>query len=113
MTADVKIDDDHFKFDKIDQKKTLTSMSPLRIRYSECENPVIDHIHLAQDSMFHECNEYCLGEVDVNGKKLRTCQFGYGTELTSNKGDTPGKEFCLTATIEKIKKELSICCYHG
>ena len=43
-------------------------MSPLGMRYSECKNPVIDHIHLAQDSMLHECNEYCLGEVDVNGK---------------------------------------------
>ena len=51
-------------------------MSPLGIRYSECENPVIDHIHLAQDSMFHECNEYCLGEVDVNGKNSEPVDLG-------------------------------------
>ena len=50
-------------------------MSPLGIRYSECENTIIDHIHLAQDSMFHECNEYCLGEVDVNGKNLEPVNF--------------------------------------
>ena len=54
--------------------------------------------------MLHACTEYCLGNVDLKGIKLRTCRLGYGSEVTSNKGDTPGKDCRTQATIEKNAK---------
>ena len=41
---------------------------------------------------------------------------GYGTELTSNKGNTPGKDMRTESVIEKNRrgiKHLLICCTHS
>ena len=104
MTANVQLDETHTRFHLQDRQKTRTDMSPLGIRYAECKDSDIDHAHLVQDSMLHECTEYCLGNVDEKGIKLRTCRLGYGSEVTSNKGDTPGKDRRTQATIEKNAK---------
>ncbi len=54
--------------------------------------------------MLHACNEYCLGPVDKDGAKLRSCRFGFGIEATPNAGDTPGKDCRTEATIIKDAK---------
>ena len=92
MTADIEIDKDHSRFDEHDKQKTTTNMSPLGTQYSEAVDLDHNHIHLVQDSMLHDCTEYCIGESDTAGIKLRTCRFGFGTEVTSNASNTPGKE---------------------
>ena len=51
--------------------------------------------------MLHSCNDYCLGKPDKDGVRLRSCRFGFGKEVTSNKEDTPGKPMQNHATIEK------------
>ena len=104
MTADVQLDETHTRFHLQDRQKTRTDMSPLGICYAECKDSDIDHVHLVQDSMLHACTEYCLGNVDEKGIKLRTCRLGYGSEVTSNKGDTPGKDLGTQATIKKNAK---------
>ena len=91
-------------------------MSPLGTWYAEAMDPKLDHIHLAQDSMLHDCNEYCLDNTDKMGIKCRTCRFGCGEEATSNKGNTPGKEIREKATIEKNNrriKHLLLPCLHS
>ena len=116
MTADVEIDTKHSKMHQEDHKKTVTSMSPLGTWYAEAMDPKLDHIHLAQDSMLHDCNEYCLDNTDKMGIKCRTCRFGCGEEATSNKGNTPGKEIREKATIEKNNrriKHLLLPCLHS
>ena len=87
MTADSPIDEEHNKYAHND-----TSSSPLGTRFAECRSRSLDLRHLAQDTMFHECTEYCLGPTDKKGLKLRSCRFGHGTEATPNKGDTSGKD---------------------
>ena len=67
-------------------------MFPLGIRYTECKDSDVDHVHLVQDSMLYVCTEYCHGNVDEKGIKLQTCRLGYGLEVTSNMGDTPRKD---------------------
>jgi len=104
MTADVKVDENHYKFQKDGRNTTTIDMSPLGTRYSTSRNPELNHIHLAQDAMLHACTEYCLGDVDKDAMKLRTCRLGYGTEETSYKGDTPGREHCSEPTIEKKRQ---------
>lgn len=104
MTADIAIDNNHNRFAMGDSNKNTITQSPLGIRFSEAEDADIDHTHLAQDAVLHSCNEYCLGDVDKSGLKLRTCRFGFGTEQTSNKGDTPGKAFLSEPIIEKNSK---------
>ena len=99
MTADVEIDNEHDKFAQND----VTS-SPLGTRYCTCKNRNMDHKHLAQDTMLHDCNEYCLGQPDPKGKRCRSCRFGHGTEETPNKGDTPGKVLRQSAIIQKDRK---------
>jgi len=101
MTADVEIDPNHNRFRENGNGHLTTSESPLGSRFSESRDPDLDHRQLAQDAVFHRCNEYCLGDEDKDGIRLRTCRFGYGTEATSNKGDTPGKELLSSPTIQK------------
>ena len=99
MTADTAPDETYDKFDI-----NNTSHSPLGRRFSDAQDMCKDHCHLAQDSVQHKCNDYCLGDMDKLGIKLRTCRFGSGTEETPNQGDTPGWEFRDDAVIEKNKK---------
>lgn len=103
MTADVQLDPNHYKYHK-DRDKQTTTMSPLGVRFAECQDRATDVVHLAQDSMLHDCTANCLGEVDQKGVELRTCKYGHGTEATSGKGDTPGKELRMKATIHKDRK---------
>ena len=57
MTTNVKVDEQHSRFHIEDRQKTTTNLSPLGTWYSESSIPDLDHIHLAQDSMLHACNE--------------------------------------------------------
>lgn len=100
MTADVEVDEDHSKLNDFN----VTTSSPLGRRFAEASNRIEDHIHLAQDAMFHHCNDYCLGEEDEKGVVKRTCRFGFGTEVTPNQRDTPGKDRIEAATIQKDSK---------
>ena len=104
LTADVAIDSSHSRFSSEDKASSNTNTSPLGARFCECSDRTIDHIHLSQDAMQHSCNEYCLGSVDKAGVKLRTCRFGFGTEVTSNKGDTQGKDIRTGAAIVKDRR---------
>ena len=104
MTADVEIDKKHNKFAHAEGENSTIDRSPLGTRFTETEDIDLDHRHLAQDCVHHHCSEYCLGKADPNGLKLRTCKFGCGTEETSGKGDTPGRELLEEATIERNKK---------
>ena len=88
-------------------------MSSLGIRYSGCENPVIDQINLVQDSMFHERNEYCLGEVDVNGKNSQPVDLGTVQNCHQTKVTLLEKNYNKLPKLKKTRKELSICCYLG
>jgi len=101
MTADVEIDENH---QKLDPQNKRTTSSPLGRRFSEAPDIDMDHRHLAQDCMCHDCNNYCLGEEDSLKIKLRCCRFGFGTEKTSNMCDTEGKEFQREASIFKDHK---------
>ena len=104
MTANVKIDKTYKRFNNRDRSSVLTTESPLGRRYSEAMDAEVDHVHLTQDAMLHRCTEYCLGDVDKAGLKLRTCRFGFGTEVTSNEGDTPGKDLLNEPKIEADRK---------
>lgn len=101
MTANIQLDDDYQRFNGTDRNDLKTGTSPLGRRYSESLDAEKDHVHLVQDAMLHSCNNYCLGEPDKDGTRLRCCRFGFGKEMTSNKGDTPGKPIQEHATIEK------------
>ena len=59
LTADTQVDENHEKLDK----NTKEIMSPLGIRFGGYTDKDRDHRLLAQDCMYHECNDYCLGEV--------------------------------------------------
>ena len=100
MTANIQQDVNHAKFDG----KNLTTSSPLGRHYTECTNPKQDHIHLVQDSMMHDCSDYCLGEQNIKKPKCRSCRMGFGEEANPNKGDTPGKDNIGNARIEKDKR---------
>lgn len=100
MTADVRIDDQH---DRFNEKKTTTS-SPVGTRFVECKDQKIDHAHLVKDCMMHECGDYCLGDENKNKPTCRSCRAGFGTEATPNTGDTPGKDLITEARIEKDKR---------
>ena len=57
----------------------------------------------------HQCNLYCLLNRNESDKKTgtalcRKCRFGYEIEVTSNDGDTTGKELRDTSTIFKDKR---------
>ena len=97
MTADVCVDESHNRF----TKENVTSSSPAGTRFVDCKSPYLDHCHLVQDTMMHECNEYCLGEKNLNKPKCRSCRFNFGTERTANTGDTPGQDFSAKPRIEK------------
>jgi hypothetical protein len=116
MTADVKMDETYKRFHTSDRSSMSTTKSPLGRRYSEATDADVDHVHLTQDAMLHSCTEYCLGDVDKAGLKLRTCRFGFGTEKTSNKGDTPGKDLLNEPKIEVDRKgieHLFLCRSHS
>ena len=83
-------------------------MSPLGIQYSECQDPILDHKHLAQDSMLHSCNEYCLGKVDSKGIKLRSCCFGFGTKQRQIWATLLEKNFARRQLLKRIIEELNI-----
>jgi len=100
MTADVDLDESHTKLDDLH----VTTSSPLGRHYSECSNLHEDHIHLVQDSMLHQCNDYCLGPQDKDKKTHRNCRFGFGLETTPNEGDTPGRTNSYESTIEMDHK---------
>jgi hypothetical protein len=97
MTADIQLDENHARFDG----KDLTTSSPLGRHYTECTDPTLDHIHLVQDSMMHDCSDYCLGEKNIKKPKCRCCRMGFGKEANPNMGDTPGKDNINEARIEK------------
>lgn len=97
MTADVSIDEKHNRF--TDENRTTTS--PAGTRFVDCKDIHIDHCHLVQDTMMHECNDYCLGEKNLNKPKCRKCRFNFGTEQTANNGDTLGQEYSMQPRIEK------------
>ena len=92
MTASVKLDEHHSRFHIKGHQETNIGISPLGTRYSECSNPIKDHVDLIQDCMLHSCNKCCLGDANKEGVKLRSCRFNYCTVATSNNGDTTGKE---------------------
>ncbi len=100
MTANMELDESHEKFNSNIQAESNTTASPLGSHFSQCTDIDKDHQWLVQDSMNHDCNKYCLGDEDIEGIKLRTCRFGFGTESTSNMGDTTGKPNTSEATIE-------------
>lgn len=100
MTANIEVDDTHKKFNADMKADSNTTNSPLGCRFSDCTDIDLDYRWLAQDCMLHDCNKYCLGDEDNDGIKLRSCRFGFGTEGTSNKGDTPGKAHQSEPTIE-------------
>ena len=100
LTANIELDDKHQKFNAEVRSESITTHSPLGAHFSECMDIDLDHRHLVQDCMHHSCTEYCLGDADIEGIKLRTCCFGFGTEITSNHGDTPGKAHQSETTIE-------------
>ena len=100
MTANIDVDETHKKFNADMKADSNTTNSPLGYRFSDCTDIDLDHRWLAQDCMLHDCNKYCLGDEDNDGIKLRSCRFGFGTEETSNKRDTPGKARQSEPTIE-------------
>lgn len=104
MTADVEVDERHDRFRMEGKEAGTIKSSPLGTRFTDAENYDEDHVHLAQDCVLHKCHQYCLGEPDPSGIKLRTCKFGFGTEETSNEGNTPGKELRFAPTIQKNEK---------
>jgi len=102
MTADVELNDStDYKIDCSPQSK-----SALRLRFCEVINPVEDASQIAQDTMKHSCNAYCL---DDNGgtSKGRKCRMRFGTETEYGKQDTEGKELRAISTIIKDSKGIS------
>ena len=97
MTADIEFDPTRDKY----RKNGNTNDSPLGTHFSWCSDPKQDHIHLAQDSMMHKCNDYCLGETNTKKPIQRNCRMGFGTEATPNEGDTTGKDMITKAQIER------------
>ena len=59
LTADTQVDKNHDKLDK----NTRKNWSPLGIRSDGCTDKDRDYCLLAQDCIYHDCNDYCLGEV--------------------------------------------------
>ena len=59
LTADTEVDENHNKLDK----KSKEILSPLGIRFGRCTDEDRDHRLLAQDCMYDDCYEYCLGKV--------------------------------------------------
>jgi hypothetical protein len=104
LTADTQVDENH---DKLDQN-TKEITSPLGIRFGECTDEDRDHRLLAQDCMYHDCNDYCLGEVKKtrqDGQDIcRKCRFGFGTEKHAGERDTEGKGLHEKAKIVKDHK---------
>ncbi len=47
-------------------------MSPLRKLYLELSYPYLDHIHLAQDAILHNCNECFVRDINKEGMKDMT-----------------------------------------
>ena len=60
LTADTKVEENHNKLDK----RTKEILSPLGIKFGVCTDR--DHCLLAQDCMYHDCNDYCPGEVKTS-----------------------------------------------
>ena len=104
MTADVKVNKNHNKVDKVDHAITTITQSLLVRRYFSTTNQEKYHIHLAQDCVLHSFNEYFLEDVDKSSLRLRTCRFGFGQEEMSNMRNTLGKELQHEAKIEKSSK---------
>jgi len=102
MTADIEIDDsEDYKIDCSPRSK-----SALRMRFCEVVNPEVDVTNIAQDTMKHSCNAYCLD--DSGGKsKGRKCRMRYGVETAYGKQDTEGKELRSSAAIVKDGKGIS------
>ena len=66
MTADIDIEDNH----KINTSPN--SKNPLRKRFYQCDDDNEDFKLLAQEVLYHKCNEYCL-----NKKKITTVKKDY------------------------------------
>ena len=101
MTADVQYDADRTKFDPAESGDVT---SPLASRFSDAQCLETDARNLAQDSMDHVCNTYCLGPVSPGGMTCRKCRFNYGQESTPNKGDTPGRDLQERSSIVRDSK---------
>ena len=85
MTANVAFDSDHQRLSDV-KEHAVTTLSPLGIRYVDCQNPERDVTLLAQDAMNHDCNRYCLGDTGTKSTKLCDCRFGFGTKKNQQYG---------------------------
>ena len=83
LTADNEVDENHSMLDK-NNKKILRQLG---IRFAGCTNEDTDHRLLAQDCLYHDCNDYCLGRGKTSGQigyeTCRTYRFGFGMEETT------------------------------
>ena len=82
MTADLgEMNDDENYYASMEN-------SHLKKRFSEVPDPDADVKNVAQDTMMHHCNTYCMRFAGKN--KCRECNKNAGTERTLGKCDTPG-----------------------
>ncbi len=98
MTADAKLSDN------LDYRPNYLS-SPLARRFCACHDEEKDITQLAQDSMMHHCNRYCLKSNKAGTP--RTCRSHYGTESKFGKVDTPGMNLIQNTEIQIDRKGTS------